>query len=189
MGGIVMAYAASFFMLGEVARLTIAVIFALAAFHAMREWTAFDGIVEQYRIVPPRLARIFARILPPLELTAAATLMLPMAGRAGAMLGLSLMAMFTTAIALNLARGRASIDCGCGGASGQKLSRGLVLRNLVVMAGLTLALAAPLGGVVDGVTAIAVICASLALIALYFAANQLMTNFQTFNPLNSRSAS
>jgi hypothetical protein len=59
-----MDYAVSFFMLGEVTRLTVAAIFALAAFHAMREWTVFGGIVEQYRIVPPWLAWIVARILP-----------------------------------------------------------------------------------------------------------------------------
>ena len=176
-----MDYAVPYFMLGEAARLTVAVIFALAAFHAMREWAVFGGIVEQYRLVPRRLAVIFARILPPLELAAAAALLLPMTGRPGAMLGLGLMAMFTAAIMVNLVRGRVSIDCGCGGASGQKLSMGLVLRNLVVMAGLALALAAPLEGVIDGATAIGVICASLALIALYFAANQLMTNYQMLN--------
>jgi hypothetical protein len=82
-----------------------------------------------------------------------------------------------------------SIDCGCGGASGQKLSMGLALRNLVVMVGLTIAWVAPAKGAVDGVTAIGVICASLALLALYFAANQLMTNFHSFHPASSRSSS
>jgi hypothetical protein len=181
-------YAVSLFMLGEVARLTIAVIFALAAFHAMRGWAVFGGIVEQYRIAPRWLARIAARFLPPLELAAAA-LLLPRTSSAGAVLGLCLMALFTVAITVNLARGRVSIDCGCGGASGQQLSSGLVLRNLVVTVGLVVAWLAPPSGVVDGVTTIAVIGASLALIALYFAANQLMTNFQALGALNSRSSS
>ena len=174
-------------MLGEVARLTIAVIFALAAFHAMREWAVFGGIVDQYRIAPRRLALIAARILPPLELLAAATLVMPATGTAGAMLGLCLMALFTTAITVNLARGRVSIDCGCGGASGQKLSPGLAVRNLVVAFGLVIALMAPPRGEVDSVSAIGVIGASLALIGLYFAVNQLMTNVQTFGALGSRS--
>jgi hypothetical protein len=176
-----MDYTLCIFMLAEVARWTVAAIFALAAFHAMREWTVFGGIVEQYRIVPRRLAIVLARILPPLELAAAAALLLPTAGRAGAALGLCLMAIFTGAITINLARRRVSIDCGCGGASGQKLSRGLVVRNLVVMAALALALDAPLEARVDGMGTLGVICASLALIALYFAANQLMTNGQMFD--------
>jgi hypothetical protein len=41
-----MDYQAASFMLGEVARLTVAAIFALAAIHAMRDWTVFAGIVE-----------------------------------------------------------------------------------------------------------------------------------------------
>jgi hypothetical protein len=182
-----MDYTVSFFMLGEVARLTVAAIFTLAAIHAMREWTAFGGIVEQYRIVPPWLAMFFARILPPLELLAGSALVVPQMGRTGAMLGLCLMATFTAAIAVNLARGRVSIDCGCGGTNGQKLSMGLALRNLVVMVGLAIAWMAPAKGTVDGVTTIGVICASLALIALYFTANQLMTNFQAFYAVSSRS--
>jgi hypothetical protein len=181
-------YAVSLFMVGEVARLTIAVIFALAAFHAMREWAMFGGIVEQYRIAPRWLARIAARILPPLELAAAATLVLLRSSSVGAVLGLCLMVLFTVAITVNLVRGRVSIDCGCGGASGQQLSPGLVLRNLVVAFGLVVAWLAPVNGVVDGVTTIGVIGASLALIALYFAANQLMTNFQALGALRSRSS-
>jgi hypothetical protein len=66
---------------------------------------------------------------------------------------------------------------------------GLALRNLVVMVGLIIAWATPPQDAVDGVTAVGVICASLALIALYFAANQLMTNFQAFYALSSRSPS
>jgi hypothetical protein len=182
-------YRVSFFMLGEVARLTIAVIFALAAFQAMREWAVFGGIVEQYRMAPRRLALIAARILPPLELAAAAALVLPITSSAGAVLGLCLMALFTVAITVNLLRGRVSIDCGCGGASGQKLSIGLVVRNLVVTVGLVVAWVAPPAGEVESATTIGVIGASLALIAHYFAANQLMTNFQAFSALGSRSPS
>jgi hypothetical protein len=181
--------AVSFFMLGEVARLTVAVIFSLTALHALRDWTMFGGIVEQYRLVPRWLAMISSRILPPLELAAAAALVLPVTSRAGAVLGFCLMALFTAAITVNLARGRVSIDCGCGGVSGQKLSAGLVLRNLVIMMGLAVALAAPPKGAVDGTILIGVISATLALVALYFTANQLMANFQAFNTMTSRSSS
>jgi hypothetical protein len=155
----------------------------------MRGWAAFVGIVEQYRVVPRSLALIAARILPPLELAAAAGLVLPITSSAGAVVGLCLMALFTVAITVNLARGRVSIDCGCGGASRQQLSPGLILRNLAVAFGLVVAWMAPPKGVVDSVTTIGVIGASLALIALYFAANQLMTNFQALSALGSRSSS
>lgn len=184
-----MDYSQSFFALGEVARLTIAVIFAVAAFHAMREWSVFVDIVEQYHLVPRRLAMVAARILPPLQLSAAAALVMPKACDAGAVLGFCLMALFTGAVTVNLARGRASIDCGCGGAGGQKLSAGLVLRNVVVMCGLAVAFLTPPQGTTDSATTVGVIGASLAFIALYFAANQLMTNSQALNAMSSRGGS
>ena len=184
-----MDYQVSLFMLGEVARLTLAAIFALAAIHAMRDWTMFDGIVEQYRIAPRWLAMIAVRSLPPMELAAAGALLVPMMSRVGASMGMCLMALFTGAIILNIARGRASIDCGCGGVSGQKLSLGLVLRNAGVMVALAVAGTAPTSGPIDGMTVIGVLCASVALIALYFAVNQLMRNFQQFSAISSRSRS
>jgi hypothetical protein len=183
------------FMVGEAARLTIATVFALAAFHAMREWAIFGGIVEQYRLAPPRLSQIAARILPPLEAVAAICLVLPPAGRVGAVLGLTLLALFTVAITVNLARGCELIDCGCGGASGQKLSRGLVVRNLLMMLGLALAWAAPqgladgdpsTGPMTIGAMVIGVGGASMTLTVLYFTANQLMTNFQALHTPGTR---
>lgn len=174
------------FMVGEAARLMIAAVLALAAYHAMREWAVFGGIVEQYRLAPRRLAQLAARILPPLELVAAVLLVVPVAGRAGAALGLGLMALFTTAITINLARGRVSIDCGCGGATGQKLSIGLVVRNLLMMLGLVLAWGAPQWAPGHAAMVIGVGGASLTLTVLYFAANQLMTNFQALRTPGAR---
>jgi hypothetical protein len=194
------------FMVGEAARLMIAAVLALAAYHAMREWAVFGGIVEQYHLAPRRLAQLAARILPPLELVAAVLLVVPVAGRAGAALGLGLMALFTTAITINLARGRVSIDCGCGGATGQKLSIGLVVRNLLIMLGLVLAWGTPQWAPGDAATAIGTMTpgailnadgaipamvigvggASLTLTVLYFAANQLMTNFQALRMPGAR---
>jgi hypothetical protein len=173
------------FMLSATVRLAVAVIFALAAVQSLRNAAEFTGIVEQYRIAPRWLVSAAARLLPPLELAAAAALLVPVTSHAGGVLGLCLTTLFTGAIAVNLARGRTFIDCGCGGASGQRLSGGLVLRNLTLMAGLVMVVVAPPTGPVDGWTAISVTGASLTLIVTYFAANQLMTNRQTLSQLRS----
>ena len=148
-------------MVGEVARLAIAAVFALAAYHAVREWAVFGGIVEQYRVVPRWLAQFAAWVLPPLEYLTAVCLVVPATGRAGALAGLFLMLLFTAAIAVNLGRGRVSIDCGCGGATGQKLSSGLMVRNLLISLGLVVAWAVPQHGVVDVATAVGVTGAAL----------------------------
>ena len=184
-----MDYQASSFMVGEIARATSAAIFALAAIHAMREWAVFGAIVEEYRLVPRPLALIAARILPPLELIVAAALLLPTASRIGAVLGFCLMLLFTAAIIVNIARGRVSIDCGCGGAAGQRLSVGLVLRNVGMLLVLATACMAPPRGAVDAMSAVRMVGASLALVGLYFAASQLMKNSQSLNEMSSRSLS
>jgi Methylamine utilisation protein MauE len=184
-----MDYQASSFMVGEIARGTLAAIFGLAAIHAMREWAVFGAIVEEYRLVPRPLALIAARILPPLELIVAAALLLPTASRIGAVLGFCLMLLFTAAIIVNIARGRVSIDCGCGGAAGQRLSAGLVLRNVGILLILATACMAPARGAIDATSAIGMAGACLALVGLYFAANQLMKNSQALNEMSSRSLS
>jgi hypothetical protein len=101
-------------------------------------------------------------------------------------LGLGLLALFTGAVAINVARGRVAIDCGCGGANGQKISRALVVRNLIMMLGVTLVWAAPNWGFVDAATAIGIVGFSVTLTVLYFAANQLMTNVQASHTFGAR---
>ena len=91
-----------------------------------------------------------------------------------------LLGAYTTAISINLFRGRIHIDCGCGMAStagrDQQLSWGLVARNIVLIVA---ALAATLPateraiGMVDYVTLVAGL---LAIVLLYGAANQLLSN-------------
>ena len=64
---------------------------------------------------------------------------------AGALLAIALLAVVSSAMALNLARGHTDIDCGCGGfgaAHQQPLHAGLLLRNAVLVL-LALAAAAP----------------------------------------------
>jgi len=86
--------------------------------------------------------------------------------------------LFTGAITVNIARARVSIDCGCGGAAGQMLSAGLVLRNLAVILGLAIGCMAPPRGAFDVASTVGTVGASVALIALYFAVGQLMKNSQ-----------
>jgi hypothetical protein len=63
------------------------------------------------------------------EVAVAGGLLLP--GPAAPIAGALLLGLYAGAISANLARGRAHIDCGCGGPGGSRpLHRALVLRNL-----------------------------------------------------------
>jgi hypothetical protein len=165
-------------MTGEIIRFSTACIFGQAAAHALRHRDHYTAIVEAYRIAAPAWSRLAARILPFAQCAAGALLIMPVHRSLGPMLGLFLMALFTAAIAINVRRGRLHIDCGCGGAEGQRLSSGLVVRNLLLCAMLGFALVAPKPDGINAAFVIGVAGASAFLVILYFAANQLLANAQ-----------
>lgn len=124
-------------------RLLLAGIFALAAFSKLRQREVFEGIVADYRILPAALVAPFARVLPFVELAAAALVLVPATVAAGAVLAALLLAAFAAAMAVNILRGRTDIDCGCFlGALPRRIGWPLVVRNLLLVLG-SLALLLP----------------------------------------------
>jgi hypothetical protein len=110
-------------------RLALAVLFAAAAVHKLRDRRRFDGIVLDYRLLPPRAAVRVAAALPWTELALAAALIA--APRAGLGAAVILIGTYIVAMGVNLARGRRLVDCGCG-ARPQRLSGWRVAGNLVL---------------------------------------------------------
>ncbi|MEQ8493000.1 MAG: MauE/DoxX family redox-associated membrane protein, partial [Gammaproteobacteria bacterium] len=111
----------------------LALVFASAAWHKLRDLLAFELALEAYALLPGWLLRPFARALPLAELTAVALLLFAPTRGAGSVLALALLALVTGAVALNLLRGRTDVGCGCGGIEDeQTLSWALVARNLLL---------------------------------------------------------
>ncbi len=156
-------------------RLLGALIFATAAAGKLRHRHELAGVVANYRLLPEPLAATAGWLILGLEILTAVSLASGLRLEAGTALAIALLCAFALAMAINLARGRREIDCGCF-QSGlrQRLSVGLVLRNLLVSAALV-----PLFGVtsppvgplqwIDGVGA------GLAAYALYRAFDQLLS--------------
>lgn len=117
-------------------RAALALLFAAAAFHKLRDPGAFRAVVADYRVLPAPLGVAAAALLPPLELSASGALAASGAGapRAlGPLLAVALLALYGAAIARNLARGRRHLDCGCLGPSlRQPLSGALLARNALL---------------------------------------------------------
>src|SRR5690606_30844476 len=115
--------------------------------------------------------------IPVLEAGAAAALLVPALSRPAAIFAGVLLLAYTLAIAINLARARRNIECGCGWPGQQPtLSAWLLLRNglLIGLAFLcTLPAAARSVSWVDLAIALP---AALAGILFYLAANQLLSN-------------
>jgi hypothetical protein len=128
-----------------------ALVFARAGALKLRDWSSLAGVVENYDLLPAFMAPPVAAVLPIVEITLAVALAVSapfaalwpapwLAAVPAAAAGLLLV--FALAMAINLARGRSHIDCGCGDARGrQPLSAGLVIRNLAMAAALILAAA------------------------------------------------
>lgn len=156
-------------------RAGLALLFASGALAKLRDLRGFADAVAGYRLLPAALAAPAAAAFVAAELALAAALFVP-ALRVSASLGVAgVLLLYGFAIAVNLARGRRDIDCGCGGLSGrQTLSEALVLRN-ALLASAALASALPVApralGWLDALTVFgAVASASL----LYAAANGLL---------------
>jgi hypothetical protein len=109
-------------------------------------------------------------------LAAGLLLLFPATVAYGGALSIALLTAVTAAVAVNLARGHADIDCGCGGLSQQPLSWGLVGRNVVLAAMAGLAMHDEAGRDFVWIDYLTLLGAVLAVLGLYVSANQLMAN-------------
>jgi len=97
-------------------------------------------VVRAYRLLPEGGAYAVARAVPALELAVAVALLSAMTRAAAALAGMALLLAYGGAIAVNLARGRRDLACGCGGAQDTRpIAPWMVVRNLLL--GLLLATA------------------------------------------------
>ena len=115
-------------------RFVLGTVFALAGLAKLPRRAQFEDAVRGYRLVPDRLAPPIARWLPVVELAAGALLLLGLGTAPVAALLAAFLVVFTGAVAINLARGRA-IDCGCHGAGPSRtIGRPTLVRNVGLLA-------------------------------------------------------
>lgn len=114
-----------------------ALLFASAAFHKFRDLAVFSQVVRAYRILPEALNG--APVLAAAEVLTGVGLLVGNTRPAAALLGASLLLAYGLALGINLARGRRELSCGCGGPSERRpIARWMVVRNIVLAAGLAL---------------------------------------------------
>ena len=112
--------------------LSLALLWLASAWSKLRDPRSFHQTLLDYQLLPAPLAAALGWLLPCLELLIAMALLIP-AGRDGAALAASaLLLVYGAAMALNLLRGRYDLECGCTPGSGQFISWGLVLRNILL---------------------------------------------------------
>jgi hypothetical protein len=166
----------------------LALVFAQAAWHKLRDLRAFAAAAAAYELLPAALAPLAATQLAVAELVLVGVLLLPPLRAGAALAALALLALYSAAIAINLARGRREIDCGCTGpALRQPLSGWLLARNAALGA-LALCGALPVSARALGAAdALPIAGGALTLFALTLAANQLAANAPVSRTLAARS--
>jgi hypothetical protein len=156
-------------------RAALALLFVVAATHKLRDVPAFQATFADYRLVPHVLVGALARVVPLAEIGVAMLLVAPEGSALGKVGAAGLLAVYGTAVAVNLVRGRRHIDCGCAGPHARRpIGWGIVVRNALVAAAALGALARVHPRPLVWVDALTVSGAVVTLGALYLAADRLM---------------
>ncbi len=121
-------------------RAGLATLFTAAAWHKLSDRTRFAASLRAYELLPRALLSPIARFLPALECCIAIGLLCAPSQAPAALASMALLTGYTGAIAVNLARGRREIDCGCfASALRVPLSSWLIARNLALIGASALA--------------------------------------------------
>jgi len=124
-------------------RLAATLLFLAAAAHKLRDAGRFRHALAAYEILPAAAVAPAAAALIAAEVAVGIGCGVPATAPAACLAGAVILALYSGAVAFNLARGRRLIDCGCGGPGGRRpLSLGLVARN-AALGGLLLLAALP----------------------------------------------
>jgi hypothetical protein len=123
-------------ILGLSASMAVGLVFMLAGAGKLRHRDLFPGVVANYRLLPASMVAPVAAVLPVMEMIIGANLLVRgMAVSVYAATAMALLLIFAAAMAINIARGRRHIDCGCGRSQlRQPLSWLLVGRNVLLAA-------------------------------------------------------
>jgi hypothetical protein len=161
------------------------IVFVEAGLAKVRHRDVLPGVIANYRLLPDALVAPSAAVLPIVELGLGLGLIGGVfSGGRLHWIGLpaaALLVLFAAAMAINIGRGRRAIDCGCGRSQlRQRLSWGLVARNLVLAVLVTIAALRPLAS-----AAVAPLDIGLALVA----GGALYLIFLLFNALAALAAS
>ncbi|MGH7905278.1 MAG: MauE/DoxX family redox-associated membrane protein [Candidatus Binataceae bacterium] len=166
-----------------------AIIFIASSAMKLRDLGMFESAVDNYRILPELLVKPLAYLIPLIELIAAIAIAAPPSRTAGAAVLLALLAAFTLAIVVNLARGRYDVDCGCfGPALKQTLSWWLVARNGALAIVLALALLPEAARPLDPLDGVTIGFGVATLIVLYVSINYVFANIPRLRELRARYA-
>lgn len=164
---------------------SLALLFFMAARHKMGAPAEFKAQLAAYELVPESLLPAVAKVIPYIEMAVVFLILVPFTRPMAAVVAATLLTVYAFSMAINMLRGRADIDCGCGGQP-QLLSSWLLLRNAVLVAGSCLLLAPVSDRAMAWVDSLFLVLMTAVLAMVYLLVEQLVRN-QSFS--DDRSAS
>lgn len=148
-----------------------------SAAHKVSDLASFRVALSNYDLLPDRWVAPGAAALVLAEMSAGLGLWLPGWVTPAAIVAAGLFLLYAGAIAINLARGRAGIDCGCAGPHHrQRLGGGLVVRNAVLAVAASACALAPAAREILWVDTVTITAGGLTLALLYLAVDNLLAN-------------
>lgn len=152
-------------------------IFVVAGLQKLRQPSHYATVIADYRLLANELPGSLAWALGLLELLAGSAILLPLLRLPAAVILALLLLGYAFAIAVNIARGRSDIDCGCAGPMQQQsLSGGLVWRNLLLVLVAVLIMLGSGGRELTWLDWFATLAAASGGLLFYHIINQLLAN-------------
>ena len=155
-------------------RTALALLFAVAAVHKLRDVRRFRATLAEYRVLPAGAVPAAAALVVAAECGVAGGLAVPALAPAALVGAAALLLLYAAAVGVNLRRGRLELDCGCAGPAARRpIGGSLVVRNVVVAAVALAALAPVRARPLGWLDAITVAAATAALAGLYAAVDRM----------------
>lgn len=160
-----------------IAAAATAIVLLVGAAQKLRDLMLFEAAIEGYELAPAFLVKPLTFTLPLAEGSAGLLLLFPSVRAAGGALALAVIALVTAAVAINLARGRTDVSCGCGGVEDeQTLSWALVARNVTLAAVVLVAMNEAVPRTMVWLDWLTISGGALGVYGCYVAASQLIAN-------------
>lgn len=155
----------------------LAMLLLIGAWQKLRDMAGFGAALAAYELLPASLLGVVAWTLPAIEALAGLTLVIDYTRPLGVVLASGLLVIVTSAVVVNLLRGRTNLNCGCGGIEDeQTLSWSLVARNAVLLALIGLCALTPDTRTLLWLDYVSVAAGACCLYGLYAMANQMAAN-------------
>jgi hypothetical protein len=112
---------------------SVALLFASAGAHKLRDLGRFDEIFSAYGLMPAITRLRISWVVPLLEIAVAAGLAVKISRPYAGALGIIMLSGYAAAIAVNLRRGHRDLACGCGGPDERRpIAAWMVWRNACI---------------------------------------------------------